>query len=60
MPPGGMTGYAPPARVGTRLRVLSLRLMISRPFRGLAKKLFLSKADALDLPHYAVAVPEEH
>ena len=34
--------------------------MISRPFRGLAKKLFFSKADAIDLPDYAAAVPEEH
>jgi 2-polyprenyl-6-methoxyphenol hydroxylase-like FAD-dependent oxidoreductase len=59
LPPGGMRGYVPPSRLGIRLRVLTLKLMISRPFRGLAKKMFFSKADAIDLPDYAVVVPEE-
>jgi 2-polyprenyl-6-methoxyphenol hydroxylase-like FAD-dependent oxidoreductase len=58
LPPGGMGSYAPSSRLGIRLRVLSLRLMVSRPFRGLARRMFFSKADAIDLPDYAVAVPD--
>jgi 2-polyprenyl-6-methoxyphenol hydroxylase-like FAD-dependent oxidoreductase len=54
LPPGGIEGYMPRTRRAIRLRVLSLRLMISRPLRGLAKKLFFSKADAIDLPDYVV------
>jgi 2-polyprenyl-6-methoxyphenol hydroxylase-like FAD-dependent oxidoreductase len=58
LPPGGIEGYAPRTRLAIRLRVLSMRLMISRPLRGLAKKMFFSKADAIDLPDYAVPAGE--
>ena len=52
LPPGGIEGYAPRTRFAIRMRVLSMRLMISRPLKGLAKKVFFSKADAIDLPDY--------
>ena len=55
LPPGGIEGYAPRTRFAIRLRVLSMRLMISRPLKGLAKKVFFSKADAIDLPDYEVS-----
>jgi 2-polyprenyl-6-methoxyphenol hydroxylase-like FAD-dependent oxidoreductase len=58
LPPGGIEGYAPRTRLAIRLRVLSMRLMISRPLKGLAKKMFFSKADAIDLPDYAVLAEE--
>jgi 2-polyprenyl-6-methoxyphenol hydroxylase-like FAD-dependent oxidoreductase len=58
LPPGGMEGYAPRTRLAIRLRVLSMRLMITRPLKGLAKKMFFSKADAIDLPDYAVMAAE--
>lgn len=54
LPPGGMGSYAPSSRLGIRLRVLTLKLMVSRPLRGLARRMFFSKADAIDLPEYAV------
>jgi hypothetical protein len=54
--PGGIEGYLPRTRLAIRLRVLSMRLMVSRPLKGLAKKLFFSKADAIELPDYAVTV----
>jgi len=56
LPPGGMGSYAPSSRLGIRLRVLTLKLMVSRPLQGLARRMFFSKADAIDLPEYAVAV----
>jgi hypothetical protein len=34
---------------------MSTRLMASRPLRGLTRRLFFSKADAIDLPEYASA-----
>jgi len=58
LPPGGIEGYAPRTRLAIRLRVLSMKVMISRPFKGLAKKMFFSKADAIDLPDYSVAARE--
>ena len=58
LPPGGIEGYAPRTRLAIRLRVLSMKVMISRPFKGLAKKMFFSKADAIDLPDYAAVVHE--
>jgi 2-polyprenyl-6-methoxyphenol hydroxylase-like FAD-dependent oxidoreductase len=54
--PGGIEGYLPRTRLAIRLRVLSMRLMVSRPLKRLAKKLFFSKADAIELPDYAVTV----
>jgi hypothetical protein len=30
--------------------------MVSRPFTGLAKKMFFSKSDAIDLPDYHVSL----
>jgi hypothetical protein len=37
-----------------RCRTFSTRLMVSRPLRGLAKKLFFSHAEAIRLPDYPV------
>ena len=54
LPPGGIEGYAPRTRLAIRLRVLSMRLMVSRPLKGLAKRMFFGKADAIDLPDYPV------
>jgi hypothetical protein len=34
---------------------MSTRLMVSRPLRGLTRRLFFSKAGAIDLPGYAPA-----
>jgi hypothetical protein len=31
--------------------------MVSRPLRGLARRLFFSHADAIDLPDYPMLVP---
>jgi 2-polyprenyl-6-methoxyphenol hydroxylase-like FAD-dependent oxidoreductase len=55
LPPGGLAGYVPRSRAAIRMRVLATRLMVTRPLKGLTKKMFFSKADAIDLPDYAVA-----
>jgi hypothetical protein len=55
LPPGGLAGYVPRSRLAIRLHVLATRLMVSRPFTGLAKKMFFSKSDAIDLPAYHVS-----
>lgn len=56
LPPGGVNGYAPKSAFSIHSRIVSTRLMVSRPLRGLAKKLFFSHADAIDLPDYAMLV----
>jgi 2-polyprenyl-6-methoxyphenol hydroxylase-like FAD-dependent oxidoreductase len=53
LPPGGIRGYAPASRFAIRSRTFSTRLMVSRPLRGLVKKLFFSRAEAIDLPDYS-------
>jgi hypothetical protein len=53
LPPGGIKGYAPPTRRAIRNGILATRLMVSRPLRGLTRRLFFSKADAIELPDYA-------
>ena len=57
LPPGGIDGYAPPSAFRIRSRILSTRLMVSRPLRGLVRRLFFSHADAIDLPDYPMLVP---
>jgi 2-polyprenyl-6-methoxyphenol hydroxylase-like FAD-dependent oxidoreductase len=52
LPPGGIRSYAPNSALAIWLRIMSTRLMVSRPFRGLAGKAFFSKSDAITLPHY--------
>jgi len=52
LPPGGINGYAPRSALAIRSRVLSTKVMVSRPFRGLVKKMFFSHADAIELPDY--------
>lgn len=52
LPPGGIRSYAPSSRAAIRLRNVSTRLMLARPLRGLAKRLFFSKATAITLPRY--------
>ncbi len=49
--PAGSRARAP-HRLAMGMRVLTMRLMISRPLEGLAR-VFFSKADAIDLPDYA-------
>ena len=56
LPPGGIKSYAPTSALAIRSRVLSYRLMASRPLRGLVTKLFFSRADAVDLPDYGALV----
>lgn len=58
LPPGGIRGYAPKSRAAIWLRIASTRLMVSKPFRGLAKKTLFSKADAITLPRYGPAHEE--
>ena len=55
LPPGGMKGYAPTSGLVIRSRAVSMRLMVSRPLRGLLKRLFFSHAEAIELPDYPVA-----
>jgi 2-polyprenyl-6-methoxyphenol hydroxylase-like FAD-dependent oxidoreductase len=55
LPPGGMKGYAPHTDRAIRNRVRSMKIMVSPMFRGLTRKLFFSKADAIDLPTYPVS-----
>lgn len=57
LPPGGIRGFAPASRLAIRLRIASTRLMVSRPFRGLARRLFFSKADSVTLPDYETQTP---
>lgn len=52
LPPGGIRGFAPASRTAIWLRIMSTRLMVSKPFRGLARRLFFSKSDAVTLPDY--------
>jgi 2-polyprenyl-6-methoxyphenol hydroxylase-like FAD-dependent oxidoreductase len=52
LPPGGIRGYAPQTRAAIRNRIWSMKLMVSRPLRGLTRKLFFAKAEAIDLPDY--------
>jgi 2-polyprenyl-6-methoxyphenol hydroxylase-like FAD-dependent oxidoreductase len=53
LPPGGMRSYAPRSQRAIWARWTSTRLMASRPLRGLTRRLFFSKAGAIDLPDYA-------
>jgi 2-polyprenyl-6-methoxyphenol hydroxylase-like FAD-dependent oxidoreductase len=52
LPPGGIKGYAPTSNLTIRSRTFSTKLMVSRPLRGLVKRLFFSRAEAIDLPDY--------
>jgi len=54
LPPGGIAMAMPMTALGVRLRDLSTRLMMSRPFAGLLTKLAVGKPDAIDLPDYSV------
>jgi 2-polyprenyl-6-methoxyphenol hydroxylase-like FAD-dependent oxidoreductase len=54
LPPGGIKMAMPMTGLGIRLRDTSTRLMTSRPFAGLLKKLAIGKPDAIDLPDYSV------
>jgi 2-polyprenyl-6-methoxyphenol hydroxylase-like FAD-dependent oxidoreductase len=56
LPPGGMKSYAPTSAFAIRSRILTTRLMVTRPLRGLTKKLFFSHADAIDLPDHPTLV----
>ncbi|UGT38548.1 FAD-dependent monooxygenase [Nocardia yamanashiensis] len=51
LPPGGVNGFLPAGRAAITVRNLSVRLMTSKPFRGLMAK-SLQKADAITLPNY--------
>jgi 2-polyprenyl-6-methoxyphenol hydroxylase-like FAD-dependent oxidoreductase len=53
LPPGGVRSYAPQSQGAIWARWMSTRLMVSRPLRGLTRRLFFSKAGAIDLPKYA-------
>jgi 2-polyprenyl-6-methoxyphenol hydroxylase-like FAD-dependent oxidoreductase len=55
LPPGGIRAYAPQSQPAIWARWMSTRLMASRPLRGLTRRLFFSKAGAIDLPEYAQA-----
>jgi 2-polyprenyl-6-methoxyphenol hydroxylase-like FAD-dependent oxidoreductase len=55
LPPGGIRSYAPQSQRAIWARWMSTRLMTSRPLRGLTRRLFFSKAGAIDLPEYAPA-----
>jgi 2-polyprenyl-6-methoxyphenol hydroxylase-like FAD-dependent oxidoreductase len=55
LPPGGIRAYAPQSQRAIWARWISTRLMASRPLRGLTRRLFFSKAGAIDLPEYASA-----
>jgi 2-polyprenyl-6-methoxyphenol hydroxylase-like FAD-dependent oxidoreductase len=55
LPPGGVRAYAPQSQRAISARWISTRLMASRPLRGLTRRLFFSKAAAIDLPEYASA-----
>jgi len=53
--PGGICAYAPQSQRAIWARWMSTRLMASRPLGGLTRRLFFSKAGAIDLPEYASA-----
>jgi predicted dithiol-disulfide oxidoreductase (DUF899 family) len=53
LPPGGIRAYAPQSQPAIWARWMSTRLMASRPPRGLTRRLFFSKAAAIDLPEYS-------
>ena len=53
IPGGGLAGFLPAGRTAIRMRDASMRVLASRPMRGLATRLFFSHADGLDLPEYA-------
>jgi hypothetical protein len=55
LPPGGIRAYAPQSQRAIWARWMSTRLMASRPLGGLTRRLFFSKAGAIDLPEYASA-----
>jgi 2-polyprenyl-6-methoxyphenol hydroxylase-like FAD-dependent oxidoreductase len=55
LPPGGIRAYAPRSQRAIWARWMSTRLMVSRPLRGVTRRLFFSKAGAIDLPEYASA-----
>lgn len=57
LPPGGIKSYAPRSAFAIRNRMVSSRLMVSRPLRGLVKKMFFSHADAIELPDYPSVAP---
>ncbi|SDF87556.1 FAD-dependent monooxygenase [Pseudonocardia oroxyli] len=52
LPPGGITGYLPRTDAAIRNRMWTMRLMVSRPLRGLSRRLFFSRAETIDLPAY--------
>jgi len=52
LPPGGMRSFAPNSRLAIWLRIATTRLMVSRPLRPLARRMFFSKAEAVTLPDY--------
>jgi 2-polyprenyl-6-methoxyphenol hydroxylase-like FAD-dependent oxidoreductase len=54
LPPGGIKMAMPMTELGIRWRDTSTRLMTSRPFVGLLKKMAMAKPDAIDLPEYSV------
>jgi 2-polyprenyl-6-methoxyphenol hydroxylase-like FAD-dependent oxidoreductase len=56
LPPGGMKGFAPQKQLMIRMRDTSMRMMTRWPMRNMLAKQF-SKADAIELPDYAPAVP---
>ncbi|MFB7716176.1 FAD-dependent monooxygenase [Nocardia sp. NPDC056100] len=51
LPPGGVNGFLPGSRAAIRMRNLSVRVMTSKPMRGLMSKQ-LQKADAITLRDY--------
>ncbi|WP_330180227.1 FAD-dependent monooxygenase [Nocardia sp. NBC_01503] len=52
LPPGGVDGFLPGSRVAIGMRNFSVRMMTSKPMRGLMSK-SLRKADAITLHDYA-------
>jgi 2-polyprenyl-6-methoxyphenol hydroxylase-like FAD-dependent oxidoreductase len=58
LPPGGIKLAMPLTKTGIRLRDVSTRLMMSRPFRGLIAKAAIGQPDAIDLdPYLALETP---
>ncbi|WP_067570202.1 FAD-dependent monooxygenase [Nocardia acidivorans] len=52
LPPGGVNGFLPGSRAAIRMRNFSVRMMTSKPMRGLMSK-SLQKADTITLRDYA-------
>lgn len=52
LPPGGIRSFAPNTRLAIWVRIMTTRLMVSRVFSPLAKKLLFSKAESFVLPDY--------